>query len=140
MSFNLAYDELSVSLGFALGASASSSSGAKGAKPAKAAADDDEDFDMFGDEEEEEGDDDNKEYVGEVCGSAIAVKLAFNELGGLQEEGLRNEVVSKEALNLGLFIPQSAQSLGKADRPVPGTPVYSNQPVFLSQDLYYLTD
>ena len=56
MSFNLAYDELSVSLGFALGASASSSSGAKGAKPSKAAADDDEDFDMFGDEEEEEGD------------------------------------------------------------------------------------
>jgi uncharacterized ubiquitin-like protein YukD len=91
-------------------------------------------------EEEEEGDDDNKEYVGEVCGSAIAVKLAFNELGGLQEEGLRNEVVSKEALNLGLFIPQSAQSLGKADRPVPGTPVYSNQPVFLSQDLYCLAN
>ncbi len=82
---------------------------------------------------------DNKELVGEVCGAAIAVRLAHNENGSNVDVGMVNEVVSKEALSLGLFVPLNAEN-SKDEALENGSVLCSNRRIYLCQDLYCLAN
>lgn len=118
-----------------------------------------------GEEEEEEA------VIGDVCGSAITVHLALSHNGNNE----MNEIVSKEAYNLGAFVPNCAENFriaqnvdqsdkkgkstddksAKADLgqnhddeeeeqqetlPEPGDILESNRPIYLSQDMYCLSN
>jgi len=83
---------------------------------------------------------DNKDLVGEVCGASIAVRLAHNTDGANVDQGMANEVVGKEALNLGLFVPLSAENARGADDSKMGSVLCSNRRIYLCQDLYCLAN
>jgi len=86
---------------------------------------------------------DNKDLVGEVCGSSFAVRLAHNTEGANVDQGLASEVVSKEAMNLGLFVPLSADNPNRAggdEVPKAGSVLLSNRRIYLCQDLYCLAN
>lgn len=92
-------------------------------------------------EEDQDEQADNKDLVGEVCGASIAVRLAHNTEGGGGDAGMINEVVSKEAINLGLFVPLSADNMNSKDEiPQSGSVVCSNRRIYLCQDLYCLAN
>ena len=112
-------------------------------------------------EEEEEQTSGEKALIGEVCGQALAVNLAHNTMGrDIFGEGA-SEVTSRQAMNLGMFIPQSAEGaeaaaarvhyeLVKNDRnnldvkELPpagnGCVVHTNRPIYIAQDMYCLSN
>ena len=97
----------------------------------------------------------NKALIGEVCGQGIAVNLAHNTHGRDFGEGA-SEVISRQAINLGMMIAHSAEGAEAAAtrkhwesvknnrdldvKELPpagnGCTVHTNRPLFMAQDMY----
>lgn len=88
------------------------------------------------------------ENIGDVTGAIISQHMAVNHMLYNDDEPPEPgaaEIVSREALNLGCWVVESAENemlrMDEDDRaPESGAPLLSNQPVIITQDLYCLAD